>query len=137
MVAPSPLSQDDSGKHLCDAPSVQARLTQRRQFIAVRQYGEKIVMPGFVLQYAPYDMLATLAPHEQDSYAVGFTVTRKIGNAVMRNRVKRRLRAMVAYAFPDHVRANYAYVVIGRWSAKTLPFDRLVIQSRDALRRIA
>ena len=54
---------------------------------------------------------------------VGFTVTKKVGNAVVRNRVKRRLRAVAAEVFPRLGRAGTDYVVIGRLATLTRPFE--------------
>ena len=56
---------------------------------------------------------------------VGFTVTKKVGNAVVRNRVKRRLRAVAAEVFPRLGRAGTDYVVIGRLATLTRPFEAL------------
>ncbi len=113
------------------------RLKDRRQFLALRNEGQKVVCSAFVLQYAPIEQLsAPVALEASDACAVGFTVTKKLGNAVKRNRIKRRLRAMVDELFPQHARAGYAYVVIGRWKAADVTFDALLQQGHQALQRI-
>ncbi len=66
----------------------------------------------------------------------GFTVTKKIGNAVERNRIRRRLREMVRLAAGGRARAGHDYVLIGRRAALKLPFDRMVQDFDGALRRI-
>lgn len=111
-------------------------LTKRRQFVAMRDSGSTCVMPGFVLQYRPLgDMMPQESLPQPSCCAVGYTVTKKLGNAVRRNRIKRRLRAAVAQAFPQSANAGYAYVLIGRHRSDTVAFNDLVSQLRSALRR--
>jgi ribonuclease P protein component len=55
---------------------------------------------------------------------VGFTVTKKTGNAVERNRIRRRLRAAVAGC--RNLETATDYVLVGRRAALTLPFERLI-----------
>ncbi len=56
---------------------------------------------------------------------VGFTVTRKIGNAVVRNRYRRRLKEAVRLHLPQFVRAGCDYVFIGRATTGERPFEAL------------
>jgi ribonuclease P protein component len=67
---------------------------------------------------------------------VGFTVSRKVGNAVARNRVRRRLREIVRLSDADRFRAGSDYVVIGRRAALDLSFARLAEDFSRALARI-
>ena len=61
------------------------RLKKRAEFLAVAGRGAKAPTPGLVMQ---------LMPRADDApLRVGFTVTKKVGNAVVRNRAKRRMRA--------------------------------------------
>jgi len=67
---------------------------------------------------------------------VGFTVTRKVGNAVQRNRVKRRLRAAAAEVFPRIGRAGTDYVVVGRAATLTRAFADLKADLEQAVERL-
>jgi len=65
---------------------------------------------------------------------VGFTASKKIGNAVTRNRAKRRLRAAAAAVLPLCGRAGNDYVLVARRETLTRPFDGLVADLKSALR---
>jgi ribonuclease P protein component len=96
------------------------RLKRRAAFRAVAA-GRRTTRPGFVLQ-----ALSRSGESGDRPPRFGITVTRKIGNAVVRNRVRRRLREALRAAAPAHARAGTDYVVVARGAALTLPFDRLV-----------
>ena len=66
---------------------------------------------------------------------VGFTVSKKVGNAVERNRVRRRLREIVRHSEKDRMQSGHDYVLVGRRAALTLPFDRIAQDFEGALRR--
>jgi ribonuclease P protein component len=95
------------------------RLTRRAEFLAVGR-GSRVVRHGFILQG-----LATASEKLARPPRFGFTVTKKIGNAVVRNRIRRRLRA-AARAAAVHGARGADYVLIARPAALTLPFERLV-----------
>ena len=67
---------------------------------------------------------------------VGFTVSRHVGNAVERNRVRRRLREMVRLAAAQTLQAGHDYVLIGRRAALNRPFDQMLRDFAMAVRRI-
>lgn len=64
---------------------------------------------------------------------MGFTVTKKLGNAVTRNRIKRRLRAAADQVFPDLAAPGHDYNLLARPAAATLPFPALLDDLRSAL----
>ena len=68
---------------------------------------------------------------------VGFTATRKIGNAVVRNRAKRRLREAARLLLPDLGRPGHDYVFIARQGAAERPWPRLLDDVKSALIRLA
>ena len=74
---------------------------------------------------------------EADGIRVGFTCSRKVGNAVARNRAKRRLREAARLVLPEHGRDGWDYVLIGRAGATAeRRFDALQDDLRQALRKI-
>lgn len=93
------------------------RLKRRKDFLAT-QKGRRLRGPYFLLE-------AIERSDEEDTVRVGFTVTRKQGNAVERNRIRRRLKEAVrlnaALPFP----AGHDYVLVGRRDALTAPFDAI------------
>jgi ribonuclease P protein component len=87
-------------------------------------------MPGFVL-------LVRERSDDDATVRVGFTVTKKIGNAVVRNRMKRRFRALVRDTFPDHAIAGADHVLIGRSSGIERDYATLAAELKRALARLA
>lgn len=104
------------------------RLKRRADFKAVAN-GVRIRRPAFTLQ-ARTRCDAAAAPFV--GARVGFTVTKKVGNAVVRNRIRRRLKA-AADALHDEFRAATDYVVVARREALTAPFDTLGAELAGAL----
>jgi len=97
-------------------------LKRRAAFKAVAA-GRRITRSGFVLQALTRE---TATPEARgDPPRFGFTVTKKIGNAVVRNRIRRRLREAVKRAASKAATAT-DYVVVARSAALTLQFERLV-----------
>lgn len=68
---------------------------------------------------------------------LGFTATRKVGGAVVRNRAKRRLREAARRLVPDHGLAGCDYVFIARMGTADRPWDRLLDDVKSALTRLA
>lgn len=72
-----------------------------------------------------------------DRVNVGFTCSKKVGNAVARNRAKRRLRHLAAEILPGQARPGWDYVLVGRPDkTATLPFDQLRRDLGFALGRV-
>lgn len=67
----------------------------------------------------------------------GFTASRKVGGAVVRNRAKRRLREAARLLLPVHGRPGFDYVFIARSGAPSRPWPRLLDDMKSALIRLA
>ncbi|WP_337303161.1 ribonuclease P protein component [Sphingomonas sp. MMO-176] len=104
-------------------------LTRRRDFVAANA-GLRAPMPGFVL-------LVHDRADGDPTIRVGFTVTKKIGNAVVRNRMKRRLRALARELLPDGGIRGADHVLIGREGGIERDFAALRHEFGKALGRIA
>ena len=124
-AAPSAPSAFPGGKPLI--------LKKRRDFLAAakaRRAGAASMMVQGRKRRAEED-----AP--EDAVRVGYTCSKKVGNAVKRNRAKRRLRAAAAAVLPSAGRPGWDYVLIGRAEATAArPFADLIGDLERALRKI-
>ena len=102
------------------------RLKQRADFLKAAT-GTRVPAAAFVLQLRERP--------DSGPMRVGFTVSRKVGNAVERNRVRRRLREVVRLFGAGRMRNGYDYVLVGRQAALSLPFDRITHDFERALGR--
>ena len=88
------------------------RLKRRAEFLRVAASRRKWAAPGLILQAAPAE------PQDKSASAptirVGFTCSKKVGNAVARNRAKRRLRAAAREVLGLEAAPRHDYVLIGR-----------------------
>ncbi|EYS92536.1 ribonuclease P protein component [Bartonella bacilliformis str. Heidi Mejia] len=99
------------------------RIRKRADFLAVRK-GEKRRGPLFLLEMRSRQKTAeTSSPL---AARIGFTVTRKNGNAVKRNRIKRRLREAVRVGLTNDTKAGVDYVIVAYPDVLYAPFTSLI-----------
>jgi ribonuclease P protein component len=103
------------------------RLKLRRDFVAASKAAYQST-PGIVVQARNRD--------DSDPPRVGFTCTKKLGNAVIRNRIRRRMREAVRLAMAAHAKPGYDYVLIGRSAAENRTFEALQKDIISALDRL-
>ena len=110
------------------------RLKRRHEFLRVARGGKKCAMPGLVLQAHEHQ----IHPKERatDTIKVGFTVTKRVGNSVVRNRVRRRLRAAANVVLQEHAAKGNDYVIIGRTGTTQRNFDGLVKDLESGLQKL-
>ena len=104
-------------------------LRQRADFLKLQTTGQKWVTPAFVIQ-----LLAN--PDSAEPVSIGFTATKKLGGAVIRNRCKRRLRAMCDEAVDNFEIKGIQMVIIARQEALTRDFVQLTKDLNWALRKL-
>lgn len=109
------------------------RLTQRSEFLRVAAARRKWAAPGLVLQACERTDDATPPGPPR----VGFTATRKVGGAVVRNRARRRLRAAAAQLLPRIGLPGWDYVLIARDGTVDRAFPDLLGDLEAALGRVA
>lgn len=102
---------------------------KREHFVRAYSGGKSTVTSGLILQQHANDM---------DKVRFGFTATRKLGGAVVRNRVKRRLRALVQRLLKDEkaqalFQNGSDYILVGRKATVNRPFDKLEKDLKYAL----
>jgi len=112
-------------------PAAVDRLKRRPEFLRVAATRQKWVTPGLILQ-------VRRRPSGEDETGpprIGFTVSRKVGNAVCRNRARRRLRAAADKVMAEHARTGTDFVLIGRRTTLTRPFRALIDDLVMALKK--
>lgn len=107
------------------------RLKKRAEFLRVASVRRKWAAPGMVVQAA-----RDKGPTKADVARVGFTVTKKVGNAVTRNRIKRRLRAVAQEVIPTHAARGWDFVLIGRIGTVDRDFSELKADLRQAIGKV-
>ncbi|MDF1747262.1 MAG: ribonuclease P protein component [Alphaproteobacteria bacterium] len=131
------------------------RLRKRADFLRVTRQRNSAGMPGLVLQAAPSGLTPktvetvdgvienqTVHPDKNkpagggDGARIGFTASRKVGNAVARKRAQRRLRAVSAAVMTQHAMPGRDYVLIARQTTPTRDYSALRGDLERALKRL-
>jgi ribonuclease P protein component len=104
-------------------------ISKRADFLSANR-GKRFATPGFVLLVHPR--------HDGDpAIRLGITITKKVGNAVVRNRMRRRFRALMREMLDQNGRPGADHILIGRGSGIEMDFGQLRADLQRALSRIA
>ncbi len=125
-VATRPVSTDPVSTH--PGPCIPGRLTRRAEFLRVAAKGRRAPMPGLVLQ--------ALKRHDEAPARLGFTVTKKVGNAVIRNRTRRRLKETARLLLRKQALVGADLVLVGRDATRSRAFATLQEDLRRALSKV-
>ena len=107
------------------------RILKRSEYLRVKREGTAVARPGLVLQ------AVSAAGHGKVPYPrVGFTVSKRVGNAVKRNRARRRLKSVAADILTRNGLPAWDYVFIGRLTTLESSYDSLLEDAKAALRTI-
>lgn len=106
-------------------------LKKRSEFQRVRG-GGRCALPAFVLEGK-----RRADPDTFQGPRFGFTITRKIGNAVVRNRIRRRLKSALSQAMDEAADPHFDYVVVARHQSYDRPFSDLLHDVSKALRQVS
>jgi ribonuclease P protein component len=103
------------------------RLFHRKDFLAAAK-GFSQAVNGVVVQARARD--------DENPPRMGFTCTKKLGNAVARNRTRRRLKEAARLAAEPYLKSGFDYVLIGRATTRNRGFEELKKDIISALNRI-
>jgi len=147
MPDPQQAGPQQAGPKQAERASL-ARLKRRADFLRVAGQRRKWVTPGVMLQVAGTLPNQTGPSQTEPNPAggpngspkgvtiqIGFTASRKVGNSVVRNRARRRLKAVVDEVMPLYAKAGLDYVLIARRDTATRPYALLVEDLKLALRK--
>ncbi len=109
------------------APALPGRLKRRAEFLRVASKGRKVPVHGLVLQALPRD--------DDAPARLGFTVTKKVGNAVVRNRTRRRLKEAARLLLREAPVAGVDLVLVGRDGTRKRKFAVLMDDLKRALEK--
>ncbi|MCP4355184.1 MAG: ribonuclease P protein component [Proteobacteria bacterium] len=107
------------------------KLKSKKSFISLRKRGGSYVAPAFVI-------LVTKLDNNSEKLKVGFTASKKIGNAVVRAKSRRRLRAAFQEINPEIINAfeGFEFNIIARYKSLTVDFEKLNFYFRKTLGNI-
>ena len=111
-------------------------IKQRAGFLALAAHNRKWVAPGLILQMGPVELLKQHAASDLPVLHYGLTASKKVGNAVQRNRARRRLRELARLVLARHADPSQAYVLIAREATGTRDFVALRQDLVTALQKL-
>lgn len=115
------------------------RLRRRADYLRVQAANRRAALPGLLLQAAPLTVSSDIAIPSAGAVPalrVGFTASRKVGNAVLRNRARRRLKALASAVLPRHALPGHDYVLVARQATPQREFAALRRDLESALKKL-
>ena len=113
------------------------KLKKRADFVDISKQGLYKSSLSLVVQYRRRrSEKISYQDDDRHGFLYGITASKKVGNAVIRNKVKRRIREAIRSIALSYYIPNYSYVIIARSAAKDLPYQRLQTDLKYCLRSI-
>ena len=108
-------------------------LKKRTDFLKVSKNGKKVFTKGFIIQKYKRTL-----PLEQNTPRIGFTITKKIGGAVIRNKIKRKLKTAVQKIITEkgQIDLNYTYVIFGKNNVYKDKFGNILNEVSETFEKI-
>ena len=107
-------------------------LKKRRDFVLSNKHGQKTHNKNFILQ-------EYCNPNISDQGLMfGFTATKRIGNAVKRNRIKRKLKAITQkiLKIKGAINTNYTYIIICKTKSYTEKYDKIFLEMQKSFKKL-
>ena len=104
-------------QQLDNAENTRASLNTSNAYFKTLTKRQDFILASRGLKYSCETMIVQINQNDLGIIRVGFTCSKKVGNAVVRNRAKRRLRAIAREALPILGRTGFDYVLIGRYGS--------------------
>jgi ribonuclease P protein component len=111
------------------------RLTERSQFLAAASKGRRFRASGFTAQVRDRDGNEAGPLADQTALRIGLTASRHVGNAPVRNRIRRRLRAAALLALGSAAEQPVDLVLVARRELLAMPFERLKTEIAQSIAR--
>jgi ribonuclease P protein component len=111
------------------------RLTERSQFLAAASKGRRFRASGFTAQVLDRDVTDAAPLAGRTSLRIGLTASRHVGNAPVRNRIRRRLRAAALQALGATAEQSVDLVLVARRELLAMPFERLKTEIAQSITR--
>ena len=97
-------------------------IKKRIDFVKISKKGKRFFTQGFILQKYKRGFSSK---EKENAARVGFTITKKVGNAVVRNKIKRRFRAIIKEVLNNYLKKNYDYVIIANKKSLVMNYKEL------------
>ena len=107
------------------------RILKRPEYLRIKHEGTSVARPGLVIQ-----AVSGIDQRKAPCPRVGYTVSKRVGNAVKRNRARRRLKSVAADILTRNGLPAWDYVFIGRVTTLERSYDSLLEDAKAALRKI-
>ena len=107
------------------------RILKRSEYLRIKHEGTSVATPGLVIQ-----AVSGIDQREAPCPRVGYIVSKRVGNAVKRNRARRRLKSVAADILTRNGLPAWDYVFIGRVTTLERSYDSLLEDAKVALRKI-